>query len=117
MYSELVVILFCPLVLALVSTLQDAGRQTNHAPVDLRLPANFSNDETSIQFNASNKIRIQCDGEKYGFNPNVPDCQDARSYFKRSSVLFRYGERHSGLGPDVFPLPYRLMGGTLSGFS
>ena len=112
MFSTSILVIFSRLALTFASPLQDAG---DHAiqlsPVDSRLFANISNDENP--FNASNVLRIQCDGEKYGFNPDVADCQNARSYYTRSSKLFTYGERHSGLGEMVFPLPYRMMGGAL----
>ncbi len=81
------------------------------SPVDFPLPANISSSESAYRPNTSNAIQVQCDGEKYGFNPDVSDCQKARSYYKRSSQLFTYGERHSGHEVNVFPLPYRLMGG------
>lgn len=82
-------------------------------PLDQLLPANVSRDSPATSFNASNDLQIQCDGEKYGINPNVTDCQIARAYYKRSSQLFTYGERHSGYSVDIFPLPFRLMGGKL----
>lgn len=85
-------------------------------PLDQLLPVNVSKDDNATTFNASNDLQIQCDGEKYGFNPNVPDCQNARSYYKRSSILFTYGERHSVHPTEVFPLPFRLMGGKLQHF-
>lgn len=111
MFKSFVLVLICPLASTFASSLQEVGDHTIQlSPVTFRLPANTSNDESAIQLNASNVLRVQCDGEKYGFNPDVPDCQQARSYYKRSSQLFTYGERHSGHGIDVFPLPYRLMG-------
>ncbi|KAF6217540.1 hypothetical protein HO133_006878 [Letharia lupina] len=111
MFSKSVLVFMFPLALTFASPLQDAGDQTIQlSSVDFRSPANLSDDETAIRLNVSNEIRIQCDGEKYGFNPDVVDCQNARSYYKRSSTPFTYGERHSGHGINVFPLPYRLMG-------
>lgn len=115
MFSISVLVFMFPLALTFASPLQDAGDQTIQlSSVDFRSPANLSDNETAIRLNVSNEIRIQCDGEKYGFNPDVADCQNARSYYKRSSTPFTYGERHSGHGINVFPLPYRLMGGMLS---
>ena len=112
MFSTIIFVLISLLALKLASTLQAAGDQTIQlSPLDFRLPVSTSENQSAIRLNASNAIHVQCDGEKYGFNPNVPDCQNARSYYKRSSQLFTYGERHSGHGINVFPLPYRLMGG------
>ena len=114
MFSKLVPVLVRFLALTSASILQDAGGQiTRLSPVASRLPVNIANGEFTPRINASNGIRIQCDGEKYGFNPNVPDCQNARSFYTRSSKLYTYGERHSGHDINVFPLPYRLMGGIL----
>ncbi|KAL9074960.1 MAG: hypothetical protein Q9161_001890 [Pseudevernia consocians] len=111
MFSTIIFVLVSLLALKLASTLQAAGDQTIQlSPLDFRLPVSTSENQSAIRLNASNAIQVQCDGEKYGFNPNVPDCQNARSYYKRSSQLFTYGERHSGHGINVFPLPYRLMG-------
>lgn len=112
MISTLVLVLGSPLALTFASTLQDTGGPTIQlSPVDFPLPANVSENETANTLNTSNAIQVQCDGEKYGFNPDVSDCEKARSYYKRSSQLFTYGERHSGHEVNVFPLPYRLMGG------
>ena len=108
MLSKLIVVLAVSLVLALAGPLKDAGEQT----IQL-LPTNISGTEFAGGFNSSNELEIECDGQKYGFNPNVPDCQNARTLYKRSARLFTYGERHSGHGVDVFPLPFRLMGGEL----
>lgn len=114
MFSKLILVLVSLLAVTFASPLQDARGQTIQlSPVDFRLPANVSDSESAIRLNTSNKLKIQCDGAKYGFNPDVPDCQNARSYYKRSSKLFTYGERHSGHEINVFPLPYRLMGGKL----
>ena len=111
----LILIFLGPLTFTFASTLQSTSDQTIRlSPPDPLSLANISGDNAATALNASsNAIQVQCDGEKYGFNPNVGDCQNARSYYKRSSKLFTFGERHSGHAIDVFPLPYRLMGGTL----
>ena len=112
MFSKFLHVPVFPLALTIANSLQEAADHTIQLlPVGSRLPVNVSNDEPVIQLNASNVLQVQCDGERYGFNPDVADCQNARSYYKRSSTLFTYGERHSGHGIHVFPLPYRLMGG------
>ena len=103
-------------LLALIFALPPSNREDQTiqlSPSDQISPANISQNDDVARFNASNDLQIQCDGEKYGFNPNVTDCQDARAYYKRSSKPFTYGERHSGHPIEVFPLPFRLMGGKL----
>ena len=106
MLSDLIVVLAFRLILTSAGPLQVAREPT----IQL-LPANISEIDAAGGSNASNELKIECDGQKYGFNPNVPDCQDARTLYKRSAQPFTYGERHSGHGVGVFPLPFRLMGG------
>lgn len=114
MFASLLLALNGPLAFTFALAPSNSEDQTTQlSPSNQILPANVSKDGNTATFNASNDLQIQCDGEKYGFNPNVTDCQDARSYYKRSSKLFTYGERHSGHPIDVFPLPFRLMGGKL----
>lgn len=112
MFTTFVLILVCPLALTLASQPPDAEGQT----IQLS-PINVSDDITTTEFNASNEVHIQCDGDKYGYNPNVGDCENARTIYKRSAVPFTFGERHMGHGSGVFPLPFRFMGGTLFEFT
>lgn len=117
MFPKSILFLLSPLTFTFASTLQSISDQTIRlSPPNSPSFANISGDgdEAATSLNASsNAIQVQCDGEKYGFNPKVDDCQDAKSYYKRSSKLFTFGERHSGHAMNVFPLPYRLMGGML----
>ena len=114
MFTSLLLALNVPLALTFARPPSNGEDQTIQLlSLDPLLPENASKDDTAKNVNVSNDLQIQCDGEKFGFNPNVTDCQDARSYYKRSSTLFTYGERHSGHSVDVFPLPYRLLGGRL----
>ena len=55
-------------------------------------------------------FNVHCDGEKYGYNPNIRDCESAKEDLKPSSDMWTLGERNTGLGPDVVPLPFRVMG-------
>ena len=79
-------------------------------PIESSLTKNISIEEATTIVNTSNALQIECDGEKYGMNPDEIDCQNARTFYKPSTELFTYGERHTGQGPNVFPLPFRLMG-------
>ena len=56
-------------------------------------------------------LEIHCSGEHFGHNPNIADCESAKEYLSPDSVQYAWGARHTGLGPSVFPLPYRIMGG------
>ena len=114
MFASLLLALNVPVALTFALPQSNGEGQTIQlSSLDQLLPENVSEDDTATSFNVSNDLQIQCDGEKFGSNPNVTDCQDARSYYKRSSELFTYGERHSGHSIDVFPLPYRTLGGKL----
>lgn len=108
MVSTFFLILLYPLALTLASQPPNAEGQT----IQLS-PIGVPDDIPITKVNASDEVQIQCDGDKYGFNPNVADCENARSIYKRSTVPFTFGERHSGHGTGVFPLPFRFMGGTL----
>ena len=59
-------------------------------------------------------LNIQCSGEHFGHNPNIADCHSALEHISPDSIQHTWGLRHSGLGPTVFPLPYRIMGGQWS---
>ena len=106
------------LVYPLALTSSSAPRTSGDHPISLtsqniRLPGNISNDDIGTRLDVLNDLKIECDGDKYGFNPNVRDCQEARAYYKRSAMPITYGQRHSGHEVTTFPLPFRLMGGTL----
>lgn len=46
-----------------------------------------------------NAPNIQCGGAKYGYNPNILDCEDAKEYVAPDTKQWTFGERHTGL-PD-----------------
>ena len=72
----------------------------------------FSPNASISQLNVSteNVLNIRCDGETYGYNPNIPDCEDAKEYLVPDTKMWTFGERHTGLPEPILPLPYRLMG-------
>ena len=55
--------------------------------------------------------QIQCDGDRYGHNPDIRDCEIAHLNIEPDSKQYTFGERHTGLPADVFPLPWISMGG------
>ena len=57
-----------------------------------------------------NGLNIRCDGETYGYNPNIVDCEDAKEYLLPDTKTWTFGERHTDLPADILPLPYRVMG-------
>lgn len=56
-------------------------------------------------------LNIQCNGEHFGYHPSIADCQSALEHLAPDSTQYKWGQRHSGLGQTVCPLPYRIMGG------
>ena len=55
---------------------------------------------------------IRCDGESYGFDPNIADCMTAIEYFLPSRAQTTYARRGTPAGKGkVVPLPLRIMGG------
>lgn len=67
--------------------------------------------ELSASSTANADLKIQCSGQHFGVNPNIADCQSAKEYLSPDFVQYTWGLRHTGLGEDIFPLPYRIMGG------
>ena len=59
---------------------------------------------------AGNNLNIRCDGETYGYNPNIIDCESAKEYIDPETTIWTIGERHTGLPEITVPLPYRIMG-------
>lgn len=57
-----------------------------------------------------NAFNIRCDGETYGYNPNIIDCESAKEYVAPDSTMWVFSERHADLLAHIVPLPYRIMG-------
>lgn len=65
---------------------------------------------TTLVTSEDNTFNIRCDGETYGYNPNILDCESAKEYLHPDPKMWIFGERHTGLPEDIVPLPYRIMG-------
>ena len=85
---------------------------------DFRLPSHLSSilstsnaTSPSINASASDEMSIKCDGEAYGFKPDVDDCTSALGRQLLSREQIKFGERGSVSSEKFFHLPYRLMGG------
>ncbi len=57
-----------------------------------------------------NSLTIHCDGETYGHNPSIRDCDSISKYLTPDETIWTFAQRHSGLPPDTVPLPFLLMG-------
>ena len=79
-------------------------------PPELFLPS--TRPTASLNTPTDNKLSIQCDGRRFGYNPNLADCLSAKGYLPEDNVQRSWAERHTRqqrIGD--FPLPYRSMGG------
>ena len=61
---------------------------------------------------AAGSIAITCDGALYGFNPSIADCEGAVQSIAPDFEQMVWGQRHTGLGINIFPLPFAVFGGT-----
>ena len=104
-------IYFLSVIPGLASPVQEVSAFLPAAPQ--LLPA--SNLSALMKLNASSPgnpaLSIRCSGERFGFNPDLTDCGSARGFISPDIEQRVWGTRHTGLGPETFPLPYRIMGG------
>ena len=84
-------------------------RQPSQSP-DL----NLVSPETPFVLNTSlsKDATIKCDGDEYGFNPDVNDCTSALAHQSPGRTRLRFGQRGSFSTDEYVALPYRLMGGS-----
>ena len=54
---------------------------------------------------------VRCSGQHFGWSPSISDCESAKANIVPEVVQYTWGERHTGFSDDVFPLPFRVMGG------
>ena len=108
----------CGLLISFLLVIPDLASPTQEiSRVSPVLPQrlNASSSSTLPSLNASspdNPARfIQCSGQLFGFNPDLADCGSAKEYISPDVKQYPWGARHTGLGPEVFPLPWRMMGG------
>ena len=71
-------------------------------------PVALSN--ASIDTPGDNGFTVHCDGDTYGHNPDIRDCETAKENLTPDSSIWTLGERNTGLPPQTVPLPYRVMG-------
>ena len=100
-----------PLVAVSDQTLQsdvdDDGQPSQSPNLNLVSPLTSFSLNTSLSKDAV----IKCDGEEYGFNPDVNDCTSALAHQSAGRTRLRFGQRGSISADKYFALPYRLMGG------
>ena len=70
-----------------------------------------SSTQNASLLNATTVKSIRCHGIRYGYNPDVDDCISAISYIERGWQIVSFADREHLPNPEVFSLPYRIMGG------
>ena len=60
---------------------------------------------------------VRCSGQHFGWSPSISDCESAKANIVPEVVQYTWGERRTGLSDEVFPLPFRVMGGELTAVS
>ena len=100
---------------------QGSGEQSiqQAAPLNSSLSSaiynsSYLSDQLGVPTNGTlgDSPNIRCDGKKYGFNPDIADCQTAIQYFLPSRMQLTYAQRGTpSQKGNVFPLPLRIMGG------
>ena len=100
-------------VFLLAKPLQALSLPTSTLPQLLQLPnlTTIPTLNTSSSSSENEQMLIHCSGLHFGYSPNVADCESAKEYITPDSKQYPWGRRHTGLDPNVFPLPYRIMGG------
>ena len=100
----------CTLLAKPVQSVNDLG--------DLRQPSHPSsllsafNATSLVNVSVSNDMSIRCDGEVYGFKPDINDCISVLQHQLVGREQASFGRRGSFRSEKTIPLPYRLMGGT-----
>ena len=107
----------CALLAKAVQNVNDQLPKSD--PNDLHLPSHplsilsISNATSSlVNASTSNDMSVKCDGNKYGFKPDVNDCTSVLRRQLVGRVQMKFGPRGSIIPENFVSLPYRLMGGT-----
>lgn len=56
---------------------------------------------------------IECNGALYGFNPSIIDCERAAEAVSYDSEQMVWGDRHTVLPGNYYPLPFAVFGSKL----
>ena len=95
--------------------LQSPSASLSSSVVDAAFVSNISTGSSALNTTAENAFNIKCDGNRYGFNPNIADCEGAVQTIAPEWEPFVWGQRHTGLPVGTFTLPFAVFGGKSSG--
>ena len=110
---SLVACFSCALLAKVVGHVNDPTPESHIR--DLRLPSHPSSLLPTFNATSSasiqNDMSIRCNGNEYGFKPDVQDCTSALDRQMVGRTQMKFGQR-GGISAERFVhLPYRLMGG------
>lgn len=110
--NPLLLVLSCGFLVSAIPLELTENSASKLSPIPNIVKPIFSSSASIPPLNASaeNAFNIRCDGETYGFHPNIVDCEGAKEYLMPDTRTWTFGERHTGLPANVLALPYRIMG-------
>ena len=99
-----------------VSAEAPENRLTQPSANNIVADFNFSSLQPYSSLNSSDlnaKMFVECDGGRYGVDFDLSDCIDAKDNVPYKSKQWAFAQRHtpSFVKNEMFPLPYRSMGG------
>ena len=103
-----IVVLAKPLQL---TTEENPSASLSSSAVDAAFVSNISTSSSALNTSAENAFNVECDGNRYGFYPNIADCEGAVQTIAPDSEQMVWGQRHTGLPMGTFALPFAVFGG------
>ena len=94
-----------------MSTEVNTSASLSSSVVDAAFVSNISTSSDALNTTAENAFNIVCDGNRYGFNPSIADCEGAVQTIAPEWEPFVWGQRHTGLPVGTFMLPFAVFGG------
>ena len=101
----------CLIALAIpLQSIEDSALKLSPVPTIVKPETLLNASVSPLETSGENALNIQCDGDTYGYNPSILDCEDAQGYLPSGTQTFAFSERHAGLPLGTIPLPFRVMG-------
>ena len=79
--------------------------------IDAAFASNHTSSSNALDVAVEEAFHIECNGALYGFYPNIADCENAAASVIPDGEPIIWGERHTGIPGDFFPLPFGVFGG------
>lgn len=78
--------------------------------IDATFMPNTSASTPALNTSVENFLSIECNGDLYGFNPNIADCEGAALFIPPDSDQMTWAERHTGARYPFARLPFAVFG-------